>query len=186
MSTSDPAPYMRGPIGDREVRSVLRSLDAERFEDEENGHYPDASEVGQFAFLWWIGGLPKAAAEFEEVARHLRLSGRRHDPGPRLGPQIVRTTCAECADVLEGIFAMSQRDGVQAHGDWGRVSEPLHQDVFPSMGAQMPVLPVIAAPMVAFSPDQWLGAPMSSAPMMDVGTPDRRTFWIGRSHLIAR
>ena len=186
MSTSDPAPYMRGPIGDREVRSVLRSLDAERFEDEENGHYPDASEVGQFAFLWWISGLPKAAAEFEEVARHLRLSGRRHDPGPRLGPQIVRTTCAECADVLEGIFAMSQRDGVQAHGDWGRVSEPLHQDVFPSMGAQMPVPPVIAAPMVAFSPDQWLGAPMSSAPMMDVGTPDRRTFWIGRSHLIAR
>ncbi|NCV02307.1 MAG: hypothetical protein EBV53_14155, partial [Proteobacteria bacterium] len=79
MSTSDPASYVRGPIGDREVRSVLRSLDAERFEDEENGHYPDASEVGQFAFLWWISGLPKAAAEFEEVARHL-LQGAQPQP----------------------------------------------------------------------------------------------------------
>ncbi len=186
MSTSDPASYVRGPIGDREVRSVLRSLDAERFEDEENGHYPDASEVGQFAFLWWISGLPKAAAEFEEVARHLRLASRRIDPGPWLGPKIVKSTCAECAEVLADIFAMSQRDGVQAHVDWGRVSERLDPDGFPSMGGQLPVPPVIAASMAAFSPANWLGAPMSSPPMLDVGTPDRRTFWIGRSHLIAR
>ena len=186
MSTSDPASYMRGPIGDREVRIVLRSLDAERFEDEDSGHYPDASDVGQFAFLWWIKGLPKAANEFDEVARHLRLSGRRRDPGPRLGPRIVKATCAECADILEDIFAMARRDGVQAHGDWGNVPEPPHPGVFPSMGSRMPVAPAMATPMVAFSTDQWLGAPMSSPPMADVGTPDRRTFWIGRSHLIAR
>ncbi len=186
MSTSDPASYLRDPIGDREVRRVLSSLDAERFEDEDSGHYPDASEVGQFAFLWWISGLPKAVAEFAEVARHLRLSGRRHDPGPRLGTQIVKTTCAECADVLDVIFAMSWRDGVQAHGDWGRVSEPLHPDFDPSLAAQMRVSTAMVAKTVELSTDQWLGAPLSFSPMLGVGTPDRRTFWIGRSHLIAR
>ncbi|MSQ43653.1 MAG: DUF4062 domain-containing protein [Chloroflexi bacterium] len=184
MSTSDSASYMRGPIGDREVRRVLRSLDTERFEDEDRGHYPDASEVGQFAFLWWVKGLPEAAREFDEVARHLRLAGRRGDPGPVRGPQIVKATCAECADVMEDIFGLAWRDGVPAHGDRGVVAASPPPGIFPAVETLMP--PVMSSQRIAFSPVQWLGAPMSSPPIADVGTPDRRTFWIGRSHLIAR
>ena len=127
MKTGDPGSFMRVPIDEREVRSILRSLDSERIADEGRGHFPGAPEVGEFAILWWMKGVRTAVTEFTEIARHLRLDRLTRDPGPRLGPQIVKSTCAECAEVLADIFAMSQRDGVQAHVDWGRVSERLDQ-----------------------------------------------------------
>lgn len=186
MDTRESRSHMRGPIGDREVRTVLRSLDAERFDDEGRGHYPDASEVGQFAFLWWIRGLLAAATEFDDVARHLRLDGLRRDPGPSRAPQYVKPRCAECAEVIEDIFRMAFRDGIPAFGRPDIATPSLTPGVSPPMGLSMPVPTVTSAPLVSFSADQWLGAPMSSPLMADVGTSDRRTFWIGRSHLIAR